>query len=173
VWYAAFSKDGRWVATSSSGHSTSQSEDVKIWNAATGEPAHAVDTGGAGMGAFSPDGQHFFANGSKGAQVLELASWKPGPQLSQEIRDVAVYPTYSPAGGLLFCTVGESVKVFRSDAFAAVAMLEPPAPLSSGRLRFTADGSRLGVLGSDGSLQLWDLKMLRSSLTRLGLDWER
>jgi WD40 repeat protein len=77
AWYAAFSKDGRWVATSSSGHSTSLNEDVKIWNAATGEPAHAVDTGGSGMGAFSPDSRQVFANGSNGAQVLDVESWKP------------------------------------------------------------------------------------------------
>jgi WD40 repeat protein len=172
AWYAAFSKDGRWVATSSSGHSTSLNEDVKIWNATTGELARAVDTGGSGMGAFSPDSRQFFANGSKGAQVLEAGSWKAGPELSKEIRDLAVYPTYSPAGGLLFATVGESVRVYRTDTFEPVATLEPPAPLSSGRLRFNADGSRLGVLGSDGSLQVWDLKKLRSALTRLGLDWE-
>jgi WD40 repeat protein len=95
------------------------------------------------------------------------------PELSKEIRDSAVYPTYSPAGGLLFCTVGESVRLFRTDTFEPVATLESPTPLSSGRLRFNADGSRLAVLGSDGSLQLWDMKALRSSLARVGLDWER
>jgi WD40 repeat protein len=38
-------------------------------------------------------------------------------------------------------------------------------------LRFGADGSRLAVLGSDGSLQVWDLKKLRAALAQFGLDW--
>jgi WD40 repeat protein len=123
------------------------------------------------MGVFSPDGRRLIANGGKGAQLLEVPSWKPGPELSKEIRDVGVYPTYSPNNELLALTFGETVRFFRADNSAPVATLEPPAPLSSGRLRFNADGSQLAVLGSDGSLQLWDLRALRQSLQSLGLDW--
>jgi WD40 repeat protein/predicted Ser/Thr protein kinase len=170
AWYAIFSRDCRWVATSSSGHSRSLDENVKIWNVATGELAHVVDIGGSGLGAFSIHG-HFFANGTKGAQVLEVGSWKVGPALSKETRDLAVYPVYSPASPLLASTVGESIKLYRAVSYEPVAILEPPSPLSSGRLRFNADGSRLAALGSDGSLHIWDLKTLRSSLAQRGLNW--
>ena len=171
VWYAGFSHDGRWAVTTSSGHSTAMNEDVRIWDRATGQLAHTVDVGGAGMGVFSPNGRRFIANGAKGAQLLEVPSWKAGPELSKEIRDVGVYPTYSPNDELLALTFGETVRLFRADDCAPVATLEPPAPLSSGRLHFNADGSQLAVLGSDGALQLWDLRALRESLRSLGLDW--
>jgi WD40 repeat protein len=171
VWYAAFSHDGRWIVTTSSGHSTSMNEDVRIWDRATGQLAHSVDVGGAGMGVFSPNGRRLIANGGKGAQLLEVPSWKSGPELSKEIRDVGVYPTYSPDDELVAFTFGEAVRFFRADSCAPIATLEPPAPLSSGRLHFNADGSQLAVLGSDGALQLWDLRALRRSLQSLGLDW--
>jgi WD40 repeat protein len=83
-----------------------------------------------------------------------------------------VYPTYSPDGEFLAFTFGETVRLFRADTIEPVATLEPPSPLSSGRLRFDSDGSRLAVLGSDGSLQVWDLKKLRASLAGLNLGWE-
>lgn len=172
VWFAAFSKDGRWLSTTSSGHSTSMNEDVRIWDRATGQLVHSIDAGGAGMGAFSPDGRRFIANGGKGAQLLEVGSWKAGPELSKLIRDVAVYPTYSPDGELLAFTVGETVQLFSATTLAPIATLDPPSPLSSGRLRFNAHGLQLAVLGSDGALQLWDLQTLRRSLSSLGLDWK-
>src|SRR5207248_6411413 len=102
--------------------------------------------GGCGMGAFSADGRRLVANGGKGAQLIEVGTWKPGPDLSKEIRDVGVYPAFSPDGNLLAFTFGETVRLFRADTIEPVATLEPPSPLSSGRLRFNADGSHLAVL---------------------------
>jgi WD40 repeat protein len=171
AWFAAFSPDGRWVVTTSSGHSASMKEDVKIWDASTAKIVHTVDTGGAGMGAFSADSRRLVANGSKGAQMIEVGTWSAGPELSKEIRDVGVYPAFSADGNLLAFTFGETVRLFRADTIEPVATLEPPSPLSSGRLRFNGDGSLLAVLGSDGSLQVWDLKKLRASLADFGLDW--
>ena len=171
AWFATFSPDGRWVVTSSSGHSASMSEDVKIWDAASGQLVHSVDTGGAGMGTFSADGRRLVVNGGKGAQLLEVGTWKTGPELSKDIRDVGVYPAFSPDGNLLAFTFGETVRLFRADTIEPVATLDPPSPLSSGRLRFDKGGLRLAVLGSDGSLQVWDLKKLRAALAQFGLDW--
>jgi WD40 repeat protein len=171
AWFATFSPDGHWVVTTSSGHSASMKEDVKIWDAPTGKIVHAVDTGGAGMGAFSADGRRLVANGGKGAQMIDVGTWAAGPELSKEIRDVGVYPVFSPDGKFLALTFGETVRLFRADTIEPVAILDPPTPLSSGRLRFKADSSQLAVLGSDGSLQLWDLRTLRQSLAELGLEW--
>ncbi|HMJ04675.1 MAG TPA: serine/threonine-protein kinase, partial [Chthoniobacterales bacterium] len=96
AWFAIFSPDGRWIVTCSSGHSASMNEDVKIWNAGSGELVHTVDTGGAGMAGFSADGRRLIVNGGKGAQLLEVGTWKAGPELSQDIRDAGVYPVFSP-----------------------------------------------------------------------------
>jgi WD40 repeat protein len=172
AWFATFSPDGHWVVTTSSGHSASMKEDVKIWDPSTGKIVHAVDTGGAGMGAFSADGRRLVVNGGKGAQMIEVGTWAAGLELSKEIRDVGVYPTFSPDGNLLAFTFGETVRLFSADTIEPGAILEPPSPLSSGRLRFNADGSVLAVLGSDGSLQVWELKKLRASLAAFGLDWD-
>lgn len=172
AWFTAFSPDGRWIVTSSSGHSASMNEDVKVWDAATGKVVHTIDTGGAGMGAFSADGRWLIANGGKGAQLVAVGAWTAGPELSKEIRDVGVYPTFSPRGDVLAFTFGETVRLFRADTIEPLAILEPPSPLSSGRLRFDADSSHLAVLGSDGSLQIWDLNRLHAELEQLGLDWK-
>ena len=172
VWGAAFSPDGRWVATTSSGYSASMKEPVKIWDVTDGHSVFDLTIGGAGSAAFSPDGRWLIANGSGGCALWHAGSWQPGPALSKEIQNVGIFPTFSPDSCLLAFTMGETIHLLRADTGEGLAVLESPAPLSSARLLFSPDSAQLAALGSDGALQLWDLRALRRELAARGLDWK-
>ena len=52
-----------------------------------------------------------------------------------------------------------------------LATLQHPAPEAVHTAVFSPDSSRLAVTTLKGSVQVWNLRLLRDSLHRLGLDW--
>ena len=172
VWHAGFSPDGRLVATSSSGHSRSTDEDVRIWNCTTGELIHRIDIGGGGVGLFNPNGTTFVANGTKGAVLLKSGDWEPAAELSKEIRDEGIVPTISPDGTLLSFSIGETIHLLRADTGEQIALLDAPSPISTIRPRFSPDSAQLALLGGDNVVQIWNMAELRRELGQLNLDWD-
>src|SRR5262249_32131955 len=53
-----------------------------------------------------------------------------------------------------------------------VGRLTSPEPLRVERLSFSPDGSRLAVVLGNQTIQVWDLRLIRTQLAKMGLDWK-
>jgi hypothetical protein len=164
VRFCAVSPDGHWVAT---GGDASSEVVVKVWDAATGELAKGFRLPGFGDVTFSPDGR-WLLTWAGGCRLWEVGSWKEGPKVG------GASGCFSPDGRLL--AVEDSagaIRLVRPESGGEVARLEAS---ESTRLRlrcFTPDGTQLIAVGVETrALHVWDLRLIRKELVRLGLDWD-
>jgi serine/threonine protein kinase/WD40 repeat protein len=163
----AISPDGRWVASgTASGHG------VKVWEAHTGrlECDLLPDTRGSTV-LFSPDGRWLVAGtDTEDICFWEVGSWKP------------VRKMRGPLGGMAFTP---DTKVFAHQVSRGVvrlvdpgqdrefATLQGPTTDQLEGLHFSPDGSQLVAdTTGTGSLQVWDLRLIRAELRDLDLDWD-
>ena len=83
--------------------------------------------------------------------------------------------TFSPDSRLFAIRVKKSsVDLIAPETGARLATLDAPWQEEVDEMCFSADGTRLAV-ASRGSRQLivWDLRAIRRSLAKLGLDWDQ
>ncbi|HZN56900.1 MAG TPA: protein kinase [Planctomycetota bacterium] len=163
------SPDGRWVATA-----TWQGEDVIVWNADDGAltarfPARSANT------AFSPDGR-LLAVGTGAEVILYTAgTWTPFRRWQRD--KAANSPSivcFSARGNIFAAALSRAdVQLWDTRSWQEVARLESPHDAG---VAWTDVGPLDGFLAmaspSNHSVKLWDLSALRSSLARLGLNWE-
>jgi WD40 repeat protein len=147
---AAFSPDGKLVATSAGGGA------VKLWDAATGKPVRQF-AGRRGMGhglAFSRDGKHIAAHAGPAVQAWEVASGRrvghfegPGPVLGLRWRP----------DGRLVCWGYEGYAVFLGDVLDGKLLTPSGGPVVPTTAMVFADGGRT-LLAADmaGRLTRWD-----------------
>jgi tetratricopeptide (TPR) repeat protein len=83
---------------------------------------------------------------------------------------------FSPDGKVLAVVLtGLTIQLLDPATAGVLATLEPPEPDRNlpGTLRFSADGSQLAVCTNElRLLHVWDLRLIRLELARLGLDWD-
>jgi serine/threonine protein kinase/WD40 repeat protein len=165
VRHCAVSPDGRWVATGS--HDTTDGLGAKVWDAATGELAKEFRLPGGFSVTFSPDGR-WLMTASGGCRLWEVGSWKAGPKVGGNSG------CFSPDGRLL--AVEDSagaIRLVHPESGRELARLEAPEQTQLIPCCFTRDGTRLIVHGADTrALHVWDLRLIRKELVRLGLDWD-
>ncbi len=152
------SSDGKWVAL------TIQNGPVLVYEAATGRKVWQTKDG-ADWGRFSPDGRLLLAGAAKG-RAYRVGTWEPGPELGPGT-------AYDCTPDNSLAVLGLPNGVYRLVELATgreVARLEDPDRVAA-EARFTPDGTRLVVQAPDG-LRVWDLRLVRRGLTRLGLDWD-
>jgi tetratricopeptide (TPR) repeat protein len=90
-----------------------------------------------------------------------LASTKPGVS------------AFSPDGKLLAIVVSKNlVHLVEVTSGHEIASLESPTFQIPSGLVFTADGGQLGVVCSNGDMELWHLGSIRQQLAAMKLDWE-
>jgi eukaryotic-like serine/threonine-protein kinase len=168
--HAAFSPDGGWLATGNW-----QGRGAKVWDARTGELAHELDLGeleeGAAWPTFSPDGKWLVTGTFAEYRFWEVGSWQKKHAVLREDASRSV-------GLIVFAPDSKMVALLHS--VSGVRLVDPDTGREFARLPaagcpycFSPDGSQLiTYAGRDGAIQVWDLRLIRSQLAAMGLDWD-
>jgi tetratricopeptide (TPR) repeat protein len=165
VRHCAVSPDGRWVATGS--HNNTDGLGAKVWDAGTGELAREFRVPGLCSVTFSSDGRWLLTTGG-GCRLWEVGSWKEGPKVG------GTSGCFSPDGRLLAVDDAPgAIRLVRPENGRELARLEAPEQTRLLPQCFTPDGTQLIALGDETrALHVWNLRLIRKGLTRLGIDWD-
>jgi signal transduction histidine kinase len=164
----ALSADGKWLATGTRNHIG-----LRVWDAATGHAQWTNDfRHGAGV-AFSADGHGLLAAGTEGCTLFEAASgWKIWERPRGEDTVHGIRVAASPDGKLVAVAhTWTEAMLLDATTGTELATLKTPNPRYINFLNFSGNGRFLAVTFEDRSIQLWDLKRLRTELAGVGLDW--
>jgi eukaryotic-like serine/threonine-protein kinase len=164
--YIAVSPDGAWVVTVT--HGVGQ---AKVWNARDGKFFKQLTDRGAGFPSFSPDGRWLSTNIQDG-QLFAVDTWEP------DLR-AGAWGTFAPKGKLMAVQSQASVVRLVDPATSReLARLEDPALTWTTWPIFSSDGTKLigfnadKLIGLNNGIRVWDLRVIRHQLAKMGLDWE-
>jgi tetratricopeptide (TPR) repeat protein len=164
--FVALSPDGRFVATST-WHPTL----VKVWDARTGQFLRGLARNSHAP-VFSPDGRWLAVHEDGAYRLYEVGTWRPGPTIPM---DWVTGRVAFSADGRLLAFLDKStglVKLYSIARARVVATLQPPDFDDVNWIAFRPDGAQLAVATYAQTVQLWDLRVIRSRLRSLGLDWD-
>ena len=155
------SPDGRWVAFGSSEFSSTH---ILVYDVLTGKQEWQSPRG-EGSCRFTPGGD-WLATQADNGRMYATGSWEPGPQLGY-----GAIQCFSSDGTLAVLATAEGqIRLVEVATGREIARLEDPE-LSTGRVAMTPDGTKLITPNKDG-VRVWDLRLIRTELTKLGLDWD-
>jgi WD40 repeat protein len=163
----ALSPDGRWAATG-----TWKGADVKVWDLSQGErpaPAHTIPSDGAVV-TFSPDGRWLLVEEGHRCRWFRVGSWVPDHESRKGVcavafaADAPVMAERSAAGRPLTLSDPETGRELGTLAAEDTSTIRSVA--------LSRDGGRLAAATTARSIQLWDLRAVRSQLAEAGLDWD-
>ncbi len=168
--FAAFSPDGRWLATGPEPGPGARSE---VRELSSGRVVRTLSETGGQLVAWSPDGRWLVANeGPTVTRLWRTADWSAGPKLPAIAQGPSCRAAFSPDSRLLAVNENNFILLLRTETGEEIARLEAPEQNRfSPVLRFTPDGRTLVVPRLDGSLHLWSMDAIRTELGRLGLGW--
>jgi serine/threonine protein kinase/WD40 repeat protein len=153
--WTSVSPDGRWVAFGDNR--------VNVYDAATGQRVWQSPAQQHPYFRFSRDGR-WLLTAADGGRLYATGTWKPGAQLGSgrpwdATREVAVLGLPNGIYRLVELATGREL-----------ARLEDQEQ-NTDDAAFTPDCTRLVIQARHG-LRVWDLRLLRAELARLGLDWD-
>jgi WD40 repeat protein/tetratricopeptide (TPR) repeat protein len=160
--HVAVSPDGRWVVTGSH-WADANGENAKLWEAATGKLVKVLPIAAAASPSFSPDGRWLYG----GDYWCEVGTWEP---------KAFACPSglLAPDGRLLACAAGYGeIRLVNFETGKEIARLSIPEQTRLGATHFSPDGAWLYAIGHEsGEVHRWDLRLIRSQLAELGLDFD-
>jgi len=169
--YAAFSPDGRWLATGNR-----QGAGAKVWDAYTGQLVTtlrlASDTPGEGSAqvGFSPDGRWLVTSTFEEYRFWEVKSWRRAHGLRRENAGKSIGTFVFSPDGAMMATRPSLTEVRLTVPATGRALATLPSP--GNPFCFSPDGSRLVTAGEQDTFLVWDLRLIRRQLSELGLDWD-
>jgi len=162
--HLAFSRDGRWLASSSKGYldfgAQLGDDAARIWEVATGQLLHRIAVKGGGELTFSPDGRLLVTGCSRwwggGGQT---AFWEVAAERKLEMpidKSFCRAFAFSPDGHLLAISSKASAKVEIWEVDAGRLLYElPEEKHGTNAVAFTRDAGILVTVG-DHTINLWD-----------------
>jgi serine/threonine protein kinase/WD40 repeat protein len=147
--------------------------EFQVWDTATGKILKSFPGQGGGFAQFSPDARWLALGDQDGYRSFEVGAWLPLFSFTGQSSPVVRALAASPDGRMLAVSHSETV-VQLLDAYSGqeLATLESPDPQPVIWLGFTPDGTHLAVLCNRFVTQLWDLRLIRSELAAMNLDWD-
>ncbi|MBI5761781.1 MAG: protein kinase, partial [Planctomycetales bacterium] len=163
--HVAVSPDGRWVATG-----THLGTGAKVWDAATGQLVRDLHKEYVNTQVvFSPDGSQLVTSTSEAIVFWDTATWTETRRISG-----GTSAAWSPNGALLAYSPSRyEVELQHAATGRTLAVLNAPDGLQVGSLSFTPDGDKLLLMsGRPAQVRVWDLRLVRSRLAEMELDWD-
>lgn len=152
---------------------TWRSSGTTVWDCNTGVLKTNLGAGNAHV-QFSPDGKWLAVGSGNSYQLYETGRWKPGAKFLRDT--VSDYPgplAFSHMGNFLWIAKNhQQVKLLKIPRLEEVASLSIPKGDRITWITASSDDQYLVVGTSGDTIHVWNLKMMRSDLARLGLDWE-
>jgi len=140
---------------------------VRIWDAAAGTLLKVLP-GASWRPAFSPDGK-WLGTVAGGYRLWKVGTWEEGPKIGG-----GEGAAFSPDSTLLAVESGEgSIRMVDPNTGNEYARLEDPSQDRARHITFSPDGTQLITTNDDSrTIHVWDLRLIRERLTKLGLDWD-
>jgi WD40 repeat protein len=167
--YVAVDPAGRWVATG-----TWKGEGVKLWDFSNGRLIRDLPVSGSANVAASPDGNWLATVNSTEFRLWDTKSWSPAPEVLGANSVLLIGQlAFSPDSRILAtCHDPAEIRLVRVPTFQPLARLPLPLGANISALRFSPNGDKLAALEWAGEVHLWDLRVIRSELNKLNLDWD-
>jgi serine/threonine protein kinase/WD40 repeat protein/tetratricopeptide (TPR) repeat protein len=168
IWSIAMSADGELVATG-----TWHGHGVRVWQASSGNLALELPEEGSANVQFSPDGLHLVVGKEKAHIAYDVRA-------RQRVRTWARSPgapgfcAFTASGSLMaIATTHTRVELIDPSTWSSLAALDPGGSTTVERLFFSGDDGRLLECAPfGGPIHIWDVRMIRSGLSSMGLDWD-
>jgi WD40 repeat protein/tetratricopeptide (TPR) repeat protein len=158
VGQASVTPDGKWVMYGGS------PGPVFVHDAESGKLVWSMP-GENGRCLFSPNGKWLGTDIDNG-RLFEVGTWQPGPRLGH-----GFLACFSPDGTLAVLSTGErTLRLVEVATGREVARFEDPDS-DCEQAALSADNATLVANHKDG-LRVWDLRLIRSELSKIGLDWD-
>jgi serine/threonine protein kinase/WD40 repeat protein/Tfp pilus assembly protein PilF len=169
LWHAAISPDGRWVATGTwNGYS------CKVRDARTGRCLQDLPARNA-LPAFSPDNRWLVIGAFQDYSFYQLDGdrWRCSRRLQRDTAAASAgLVAFTPDAQLVaLAHSSRSIQLLQTQHWQQLATISTPDSEELTCLRFSPDGSKLAAGTIDGTIQLWDLRLIRARLREMGLDW--
>jgi hypothetical protein len=119
---------------------------------------------GASCPCFSSDGR-WLSIGIEAGHLFNTQTWEPGPSIGPQA-------VFSPDGKRAAVPVSAGLGLREITTGREIATLEAPNLDPIDQTLFTPDGTKLVTITFGKGLRVWDLRLIRGELKKLGLDWD-
>ncbi|QDU23852.1 WD40 repeat domain-containing serine/threonine protein kinase [Urbifossiella limnaea] len=170
--YVALSPDGRLMA-----ETTWFDRFVDVWATDTGTRVRRLETGDMTAVVFAPDGKHLVTSRGDGLTFRDTATWAVVKTIDRTGATQPAAVAFDPTGTVMAAEeVSGTITLRAYPTGDVLARLDAPlgeATFFNRGLHFTAGGGELvSHARANKGLRTWNLRLIRSELAALGLDWD-